>query len=80
MAGVPGIKRTFLVGDGRPTNVLFIVPDPGDEVLRSALAADGGRALTIGASSGPPTSTWPPIERAVNFAVLDAISTPRSAS
>jgi len=70
MAGVPGIKRTFLVGDGRPTNVLFIVPDPGDEVLRSALAADGGRAYyrsIVGAAN----LDLAPYERAVNFAVLD---------
>ncbi|MFP4543118.1 MAG: GNAT family N-acetyltransferase [Candidatus Kapaibacterium sp.] len=34
--GVPGIKRTFLVGDGKPFNVLFIVPDDSDEVFNDA--------------------------------------------
>ncbi|HRV09112.1 MAG TPA: AMP-binding protein, partial [Acidobacteriota bacterium] len=35
-AGVPGIRRAFLVGDGRDYNVLLIVPDPDDPILRSA--------------------------------------------
>ena len=68
--GVPGIKRTFLVGDGRPTNVLFIVPDRGDEVLKAALAADDGRAYyrrIVGAAN----LDLAPYERVVNFAVLD---------
>jgi long-chain acyl-CoA synthetase len=70
LAGVPGIKRTFLVGDGRPTNVLFIVPDLSDEVLRPVLAQDDGRAYyrrIIGAAN----LDLAPYERAVNFAVLD---------
>jgi long-chain acyl-CoA synthetase len=32
---VPGFKRTFLVGDGRPYNILFVVPDQEDEVFMS---------------------------------------------
>lgn len=32
---VPGIKRTFLVGDGRPYNTLFIVPDFSEELVSS---------------------------------------------
>ncbi len=36
-AGVPGIKRSFLVGDGKPYNVLLIVPDSKDPVLSSFL-------------------------------------------
>ncbi|MCX6561053.1 MAG: AMP-binding protein [Candidatus Aminicenantes bacterium] len=69
-AGVPGIKRTFLVGDGRPHNVLFIVPDYGDAVLRAALDADGERAYyrrIVGAAN----LDLAPYERVVNFAVLD---------
>ncbi len=31
--GVPGIKRVFLVGDGKPYNILFIVPDFKDELI-----------------------------------------------
>ena len=30
---VPGIKCTFLVGDGRPYNTLFIVPDLNEELV-----------------------------------------------
>ena len=32
--GVPGVKRTFLVGDGKPYNVLFIVPDEEEPILK----------------------------------------------
>lgn len=69
-AGVPGIKRTFLVGDGRPFNVLFIVPDYGDAVLRAALDADGEREYyrrLVGAAN----LDLAPYERVVNFTVLD---------
>ncbi|MDD8026186.1 MAG: AMP-binding protein [Acidobacteriota bacterium] len=69
-AGVPGIKRTFLVGDGRPYNVLFIVPDYTDAVLRAALDADGEREYyrrIVGAAN----LDLAPYERVVNFAVLD---------
>ena len=31
--GVPGIKRTFLAGDGRDDNVLLVVPDPEAPIL-----------------------------------------------
>ena len=68
--GVPGFKRTFLVGDGRPTNVLFIVPDHDDEVLQAALAADTERAYyrrIVGAAN----LDLAPYERVVNFALLD---------
>ncbi len=67
--GVPGIKRTFLVGDGRPHNVLFIVPDYGDEVLQAALGADKEREYyrrLVGAAN----IDLAPCERIVNFAVL----------
>ncbi len=68
--GVPGFKRTFLVGDGRPTNVLFIIPDHDDEVLQAALAADTERAYyrrIVGAAN----LDLAPYERVVNFALLD---------
>ncbi|HPI19179.1 MAG TPA: GNAT family N-acetyltransferase [Candidatus Kapabacteria bacterium] len=32
--GVAGVKRTFLVGDGKPYNVLFIVPDDEEPILK----------------------------------------------
>jgi long-subunit acyl-CoA synthetase (AMP-forming) len=35
--GVPGIKQTFLVGDGQPFNVLLIVPDLKSPVVINAL-------------------------------------------
>jgi len=69
-AGVPGIKRTFLVGDGRPTNVLFIVPDWSDPVLARGLGADNAREyyrrIVSAANEG-----LAPYERVVNFDVLD---------
>jgi len=68
--GVPGIKRTFLVGDGRPTNVLFIVPDRSDTVLASALAEDNGREYYRRIVSAA-NADLAPYERVVNFAVLD---------
>jgi long-subunit acyl-CoA synthetase (AMP-forming) len=68
--GVPGIKRTFLVGDGRPTNALFIVPDRGDAVLAGALAEDNGREYYRQIVSAA-NADLAPYERVVNFAVLD---------
>ncbi len=35
---VPGIKRTFLVGDGQSYNTLLIVPDYNEPVLKKTLA------------------------------------------
>ncbi len=68
--GVPGIKRTFLVGDGRPTNALFIVPDRSDAVLAPALAADNGREYYRRIVTAA-NADLAPYERIVNFAVLD---------
>lgn len=68
--GVPGIKRTFLVGDGRYYNVLLIVPDFDDPVVTAAgspdeleeyyhqIIAEANRDLA-------------PYERVVNFEVLE---------
>lgn len=68
--GVPGIKRTFLVGDGRYYNVLLIVPDSDDPVVR---AADSCEDLEdyfhqIIASANRDLA---PYERVVNFDLLD---------
>lgn len=68
--GVPGIKRTFLVGDGRPTNALFIVPDRSDAVLAQALAEDNGREYYRRIVSAA-NADLAPYERVVNFTVLD---------
>jgi long-subunit acyl-CoA synthetase (AMP-forming) len=69
-AGVPGIKRTFLVGDGRPFNVLFIVPDRTDAVLSAGLAGDNERAYYRRLATAANADLAPP-ERVINFAVLD---------
>ena len=69
-AGVPGFKRVFLVGDGRPFNVLFLVPDRGDEVLKSGLDAENERAYYRRLVTAANVDLAPP-ERVVNFAVLD---------
>jgi len=41
--GVPGIKRTFLVGDSRAYNVLFIIPDDEDPVIQNFQTKDNRR-------------------------------------
>jgi long-subunit acyl-CoA synthetase (AMP-forming) len=68
-AGVPGIKRTFLVGDGRPYNVLFIVPDYSDPVLTQGLGPENAREyyrrIVTAANDG-----LAPYERVINFDVL----------
>jgi len=68
-SGVPGIKRTFLVGDGRPYNVLFIVPDYSDPVLTRGLGPENAREyyrrIVTAANEG-----LAPYERVINFDVL----------
>jgi len=68
--GVPAIKRTFLVGDGRPYNVLFIVPDWSDRVLAGGLGREGAREyfrrIVTAANDG-----LAPYERVINFEVLE---------
>jgi len=68
--GVPGFLRTFLVGDGRPHNVLFIVPDRGDPVLGAGLTAENEREYYRRIVTAANTDL-PPYERVVNFALLD---------
>jgi len=69
-AGVPGIRRTFLVGDGRPYNVLFIVPDRTDEVLEPALEGANERNYFRRIVSAA-NMDLAPYERVVNFALLE---------
>ncbi len=70
LAPVPGIARSFLVGDGRDYNVLLIVPDLDDPVLKES--PDSGQTeeyfqqIVSTANQG-----LAPYERVVNFAVLD---------
>ena len=68
--GVPGIERTFLVGDARDYNTLLIVPDREDEVLESCLTDEEEheyfqRIVTEA------NLNLAPYERVVNFAVLE---------
>lgn len=64
----PGIRRTFLVGDGRPYNVLLIVPDPDDPMSRS-LSPENLREyyhqIVMAANADVA-----PYERVINFALI----------
>jgi long-chain acyl-CoA synthetase len=68
--GVPGIRRTFLVGDGRDDNVLLIVPDRDDPVLSASPSPEDAdeyiRQIITTANR-----ELAPYERVVNFALLD---------
>jgi long-subunit acyl-CoA synthetase (AMP-forming) len=69
MDGVPGIRRTFLVGDGRDYNVLLIVPDRDDPVLAASPSPEDAdeyfRQIITTANK-----ELAPYERVVNFALL----------
>jgi long-chain acyl-CoA synthetase len=68
--GVPGFKRSFLVGDHRSYNVLLIVPEPGDPVIQEALHGESRREYfrqIIAAAN----EDLAPYERVVNFALLE---------
>ena len=67
---VPGIKRTFLVGDGKPYNVLFIIPDPEDSLLKGVDHPDQRRDYfhQIVASANQDLA---PYERVINFDILE---------
>jgi hypothetical protein len=67
---VPGIKRTFLVGDGRSYNTLLIVPDDQDDVLQSLTSDDDRREYfqQIITTANPVLT---PYERVVNFTILE---------
>lgn len=68
--GVPGVKHAFLVGDALPYNVLLIVPDKNDTVIKSQTTEDSlhryfhqiVQTANIGVA---------PYERVVNFSVLN---------
>jgi len=68
--GVPGIKRTFLVGDRRDYNVLLIVPEHDDPGIRypdddESIHAYFHKIVTSA------NNRLAPYERIVNIAVLD---------
>lgn len=68
--GVPGIKRAFLVGDGRPYNVLFIVPDLDDPVIQS-LDTEENRYDYFLQLVRQANINLAPYERVINFMVLE---------
>ena len=59
-SSVPGIKRTFLAGDGRSYNTLLIVPDDQDDVLQRADQRRGPPRVLPADRHRRPTATWPP--------------------
>ena len=66
---VPAIKKTFLVGDNKPYNVLLIVPDKDDILVKSCDSANLAEyyhriLMTANADLAP-------YERVVNFSILD---------
>ncbi len=67
---VPGIKRTFLAGDGRAYNTLLIVPDREDPILDSFATEREAQGYfhQIVTTANRDLAAF---ERVVNFAVLD---------
>jgi long-chain acyl-CoA synthetase len=67
--GVPGIKNSFLVGDGRAYNTLLIVPDNDDPILKADQVKKSPREyfqkIIISANK-----TLAPYERVINFELL----------
>jgi len=70
LSNVPGIKRSFLVGDGRVFNVLLLVPELDDPVLggnpSSSMSGDYFRRIITTLNQD-----LAPYERIVNYAVVD---------
>jgi len=67
---VPGIKNVFLVGDGRDYNVLLIVPDTGEQLLKVA-AGEQQRERYFKNIVTAANQELMPYERIVNIALLD---------
>lgn len=67
---VPGIKNTFLVGDGRAYNVLFIVPDKSDPVFSNEQFAENPR-FYYSRIIDEANKSLAPYERVINFMILD---------
>lgn len=67
---VPGVKRTFLVGDGKPYNVLFIVPDHEDLLLKGPIQPEQVREYfhQLVANANQDLA---PYERVINFSILE---------
>lgn len=67
---VPGFRRTFLVGDARAYNVLLVVPDREDPVMRGFDTPEQLHDY-VHHVVGQANADLAPYERVVNFAVLD---------
>ncbi len=67
---VPGIKRTFLVGDGQSYNTLLIVPDYNEPVLKKTIAKRKviEYFLPIISSANSNLASY---ERIIDFTILD---------
>ncbi len=67
---VPGIKQTFLVGDARPYNVLLIVPDLENPLLKQTVEEgsiyDYFHQIVMSANKDVAT-----FERVINFTLVD---------
>jgi long-subunit acyl-CoA synthetase (AMP-forming)/predicted GNAT family acetyltransferase len=68
--GVPGVKLAFLVGDARPYNVLLIVPDRNDTVVKSQSGKESLRKY-FHQIVQTANNDVAPYERVVNFSVLE---------
>ncbi len=68
--GVPGIKRTFLVGDNRNYNVLLIIPDSEDPVIKAS-ASEENRIKYFNQIITAANQELAPYERVVNFDTLE---------
>ncbi len=64
---VPGIKNVFLVGDGKPYNVLLIAPNYDDTILQSTPEVKEYFHQIVMAAN----KDIAPYERVVNFSILD---------
>lgn len=67
---VAGVKRAFLVGDGRSWNVLLLVPDRDDPVL-AAMGSRGEEREYFQRIVVAANHNLAPFERAIDFAVLE---------
>ena len=68
-SGVPGIKQTFLVGDGKPYNVLLIVPDKEDPVILSSSKENINEYFHQIVTTA--NKDLAPYERVINFSILN---------
>ncbi|RLD52858.1 MAG: hypothetical protein DRI94_01800 [Bacteroidetes bacterium] len=69
-AGVPGVKDTFLVGDGKPYNVLLIVPNKKDSVINNTVK-DKNIKEYFHQIIMTANKDLAPYERVINFSILD---------